>query len=147
LILDSARNLYGTTIGGRKYGEGAVFELTPGSDGWTENVLYSFCAKPHCDDGDGPYAGVTWDVAGNLYGTTEFGGKSSPDYGTAFELKHRPDGTWQHLLLHSFPSAPYDGEVVYAGLVFDGAGNLTARPTAAAATSVIRAAPAGQSSS
>jgi uncharacterized repeat protein (TIGR03803 family) len=123
LILDKAGNLYGP-IGPGKYGDGAITELTPGSDGWTENVLYSFCAQPHCIDGDGPYAGPIWDPAGNLYGTTQLGGKGSPDYGTAFEMKHMPDGTWQHILLHSFPSFPGDGEVVYAGLVLDGSGNL-----------------------
>ncbi len=123
LALDKAGDLFGTSGGGGRYGEGAAFELSHGF-GWTENVLYSFCAKSHCADGDVPYAGLTWDAVGNLYGTTEFGGKGSPDYGTAFELKHNPDGTWQHLLLHSFPSFPGDGEVVYAGLVFDGSGNL-----------------------
>jgi uncharacterized repeat protein (TIGR03803 family) len=123
LILDKSGNLYGP-IGPGKYGNGAITEIVRGSDGWTEDVLYSFCPKAPCVDGDAPYAGLTWDATGNLYGTTEFGGRSSPDYGTAFELKYNPDGTWQHLLLHSFPSFPGDGEVVYAGLVLDGAGNL-----------------------
>ena len=124
LIADPAGNLYGATFGGGQYGDGAMFELLPGSDGWTESVTYSFCAQFHCTDGDGPYAGLTWDARGDLYGTTEFGGKGFPDYGTAFELKHNTDGTWQHILLHSFPSFPGDGEVVYAGLVLDGSGNL-----------------------
>jgi len=124
LVLDGAGDLYGTSGGGGKYGNGAAFELTPSSDGWTENVLYSFCPKTPCVDGDTPYAGLTWDATGNLYGTTELGGKGAQDYGTAFELKHKPDGSWQHLLLHSFPSFPGDGEVVYAGLVFDQRGNL-----------------------
>jgi len=124
LILDPAGDLYGATFGGGRYGDGALFKLSPGSRGWTENVLYNFCAQLHCADGDGPYAGLTWDAVGNLYGTTEFGGKDSPDYGTAFELKHNPDGTRQYILLHSFPSFPGDGEVVYAGLVFDTSGNL-----------------------
>jgi len=124
LTLDVDGNVYGTTFGGGQYGGGAVFELAHSSKGWTEDVLYSFCPKVPCVDGDAPYAGLTWDTAGNLYGTTELGGKDSPDYGTVFELEHKPDGTWQHILLHSFPSFPGDGEVVYAGLVFDSAGNL-----------------------
>jgi uncharacterized repeat protein (TIGR03803 family) len=124
LILDPAGDLYGATFGGGRYGDGVLFELSPGSHGWTESVLYNFCAQFHCADGDGPYAGLIWDAAGNLYGTTEYGGKGSPQWGTAFELKHNPDGTWQHILLHSFPSFPGDGEVVYAGLVFDTSGNL-----------------------
>ena len=123
LVLDKAGNLYGA-FGHGSHDGGAITELLRGSDGWTENVLYSFCAKPHCDDGDLPYAGLTWDNVGNLYGTTEYGGKGSPQSGTAFELKHNSDGTWQHILLHSFPSFPGDGEVVYAGLVLDAEGNL-----------------------
>jgi uncharacterized repeat protein (TIGR03803 family) len=123
LILDKAGNLYGP-IGHGKYGGGTVTEMVRGSDGWAEKVLYNFCAQLHCADGDLPYAGLTWDAAGNLYGTTEYGGKGSPQWGTAFELRHNPDGTWQHILLHSFPSFPGDGEVVYAGLVFDTSGNL-----------------------
>jgi uncharacterized repeat protein (TIGR03803 family) len=123
LVLDKAGNLYGA-FGHGSHDGGAITELLRGSDGWTENVLYSFCAKPHCDDGDLPYAGLTWDNVGNLYGTTEYGGKGSPQWGTAFELKHNSDGTWQHILLHSFPSFPGDGEVVYAGLVLDAEGNL-----------------------
>ena len=124
LTADPTGNLYGATFGGGRYGDGTLFELVPGSDGWTENVLYSFCAKSHCDDGDAPYAGLAWDSLGNLYGTSEYGGKGSPQWGTAFELKHNSDGTWQHILLHSFPSFPGDGEVVYAGLVLDAEGNL-----------------------
>jgi len=123
LVLDKAGNLYGTG-GPGKHDEGDVFELMTGSDGWTENVLYSFCAKSHCLDGAGPYAGPTWDTSGNLYGTTQSGGKGSPQWGTAYELKHNPDGSWQHVLLHSFPSFPGDGEVVYAGLVLDAEDNL-----------------------
>lgn len=125
LIQDAAGNLYGTTQGGGKYGEGVVFELTPISDGWTESVLYSFCFNVNpCTDGDDPYAGVSWDSAGNLYGTTKYGGKSSSDYGTAFELKHNQDGSWQHQLLHSFPAFPRDGRLPYAGLVVDKSGSL-----------------------
>ena len=127
LILDSFGNLYGTSSGGGKYGDGTVFELTSGSKSWTENVLYSFCPASPCVDGDAPYAGLASDTAGNLYGTTEFGGKGQLGGlggGTAFQLKHKADGTWQHILLHSFPSFPGDGQIVYAGLVLDKAGNL-----------------------
>ena len=50
---------------------GTVFELTPNGDGsWTESVLHSFNGS----DGDDPFAGLIFDAAGNLYGTTCDGG-------------------------------------------------------------------------
>ena len=37
-------------------------------------MLYSFCAQSGCADGAGPTAGLIMDTAGNLYGTTLYGG-------------------------------------------------------------------------
>lgn len=65
-MFDAAGNLYGTTAVGAGHGGGTVFELTPHSGGnWTETILYSFSSNTA-----GPYAPVTFDTAGNLYGTT-----------------------------------------------------------------------------
>ena len=70
LISDHAGNLYGTTYAGGAYGYGTAFELRPKSGGgWTEKVLHSF----NTTDGANPYASLTFDSAGNLYGTTEKG--------------------------------------------------------------------------
>jgi len=126
LIPDHRGNFYGTTYGGGAYGEGAVFELTPITGGWDENVLLSFCHDiTPCTDGDGAYAGLAWDSAGNLYGTTEYGGKGiGGDWGTAYELERQSDGTWKHILLHSFPGSANDGKLVYGGLVLDKSGSL-----------------------
>jgi uncharacterized repeat protein (TIGR03803 family) len=78
VIRDSAGNLYGTTIGGGAAGAGVVYELdTVGQ----ETVLYSFTGGA---DGGQPYAGVIRDSAGNLYGTTNSGGKESS--GVVFKL-------------------------------------------------------------
>ncbi len=80
LIFDSAGNLYGTTYSGGTYGAGTVFELTPnGGGGWTETVLHNF---GNGTDGATPYASLIVDSAGNLYGTTEWGGTYG--YGTVF---------------------------------------------------------------
>jgi hypothetical protein len=39
-------------------------------------VLYNFCSLVNCVDGNGPYAGVIFDAAGNVYGTTVAGGNT-----------------------------------------------------------------------
>ena len=76
LIFDAAGNLYGTAGGGANAG-GVVFELSPNSGGgWTESVLYNFCSLTNCADGQLPSGAVTFDLAGNLYGTTGGGDNS-----------------------------------------------------------------------
>jgi uncharacterized repeat protein (TIGR03803 family) len=120
LTFDSDGNLYGTTESGGAYGRpGTVFELIPTPSGpWTEHVLYSFKGKK----GKHPFAGVTFDSAGNLYGTTLWGGKYIWT-GTVFKLSHNPDGSWKETVLHSF-SPRTDTENPMAAVVFDAQGNL-----------------------
>src|SRR5271167_2273777 len=122
LIFDAAGNLYGTTYVGGAYGEGTVFELTPAAGGgWTERVLYSFCSQRSCTDGETPGAGLIFDAAGNLYGTTS-GGGTGTYFGTVFELTPTAGGGWMEQVLHSFNGG--DGYWPFAGLIFDAAGNL-----------------------
>jgi hypothetical protein len=92
--------------------------------GWSETVLYRFCAQGGriCADGVGPENGVIMDGAGNLYGTTFAGGSNRN--GVAFALtpdKSRPSG-WAETVLHDF-AARVDGTSP-SGLVIDGRGNL-----------------------
>lgn len=82
LILDSAGNLYGTTPVGGSNNVGIVFKLTPAASNWTETVLHTFNANG--TDGYNSYAGLVFDSAGNLYGTTNIGGTVSD--GTVFEI-------------------------------------------------------------
>jgi uncharacterized repeat protein (TIGR03803 family) len=125
LTLDKAGNLYGTTIVGGASNGGVVFELSPTSGwSWAEKVLHSFGATP--TDGYSPYAGVTLDSHGNLYGTTTEGG-NCPGYGcgTVFELIPTSTGLWHEGILHNFtPGQNSEGGVPYGGVVLDGAGNL-----------------------
>ncbi|HTT84676.1 MAG TPA: choice-of-anchor tandem repeat GloVer-containing protein [Rhizomicrobium sp.] len=112
LITDKAGNIYGTTSLGGANNRGTVFEIAAGG---TERVLYSFTGK---SDGGYPMAGVIADAAGNLYGTTETGGKGYE--GTVFKLA--TDGT--ETVLHAFSRKKTDGEYPWGGLVMDKAGNL-----------------------
>jgi uncharacterized repeat protein (TIGR03803 family) len=124
LIFDSSGNLYGTTFeGGRGSclfrACGVVFELTPTTSGrWQETVLYAFSGR---DDGGSPYAGLIFDSAGNLYGTTVLGG--SHGLGVVFELLPTSSGTWKEKVLHSFTGGK-DGSQPSGGLIFDNTGNL-----------------------
>jgi len=81
LVFDQAGNLYGTTYQGGAHAYGTVFRLTP--DG-KETILYSFCARENCADGEGPQAGLVFDQKGSLYGTTLGGGIQL--HGTVFKL-------------------------------------------------------------
>ncbi len=121
LIFDSHGNLYGNTNEGGAHGAaGAVFELSPAGGGtWTESVLYSFCGASGCTDGESPVAGLIFDSAGNLYGTTSGGGAHGG--GEVFELSPAGGGRWTFNLLYSFCSASNctDGESPVAGVIFD----------------------------
>jgi uncharacterized repeat protein (TIGR03803 family) len=121
LVFDQAGSLYGTTYAGGggscPNGCGVVFKLTPSGGGWTESVIYTFLGGT---DGASPWAGITLDQAGNLYGTTSAGGAYSN--GTAYELSPSGSG-WTKKTLHSFQTLQ-DGGSPYAGLIFDHAGNL-----------------------
>ena len=120
LIFDAAGNLYGTTWVGGAFGHGTVFELTANGDGsWTESVLHAFNGT----DGAHPYSGLIFDAAGNLYGTTYYGGGVC-GCGTVFKLTPNGDGSWTESVLHAFTIGSGDGNRPRAGLIFDAAGNL-----------------------
>jgi uncharacterized repeat protein (TIGR03803 family) len=122
LVPDAAGNLYGTTVTGSASGNGTVFKLTHRTNRqWTETVLHSF-GKAGGEDGVGPYSDLIFDRAGNLYGTTAFGGAS--DSGTVFKLAHGAHGKWTETVLHPFTGTGNDGATPYGGLVLDGLGNL-----------------------
>ncbi len=126
LVTDAAGNLYGTTTYGGSPnclidigvdGCGTVFELVKSSNGYTENVLYTFTGT----DGAYPYAGLTMDSSGNLYGTTYNGGACG--LGTVFELA-KSSGAYTEKVLYSFGCTSTDGWYPYAGLIMDAVGNL-----------------------
>ncbi len=120
LVFDAVGNLYGTTYYGGTYSGGTVFELSPqAGGGWTEKVLHSF---GNGTDASAPFSGLTFDTAGNLYGTSEIGGADSA--GTVYELSPQAGGGWTEKVLYSFANNGTDGTVPRAGVIFDAAGNL-----------------------
>jgi|ERR1017187_46663 uncharacterized repeat protein (TIGR03803 family) len=123
LVMDAAGNLYGTTTLGGVHSDGTAFELTPVTgEGWTEKMLHSFSGTT---DGSDPWAGLTFDAAGNLYGTTIGGGAYNG--GTVFQLTPQASGQWAGKVLHSFGEVNANGVSIYepyGGVTFDEAGNL-----------------------
>ncbi|MGA2695580.1 MAG: choice-of-anchor tandem repeat GloVer-containing protein [Terriglobales bacterium] len=92
-------------------------------------VLWSFGSI--ANDGTNPVSNLTTDSAGNLYGTTAYGGSGlaggeSGLGGTVFELSPQSDGTWSETILYNFCSLTgcADGQTPMAGLVLDAEGNL-----------------------
>jgi hypothetical protein len=108
LIFDQAGNIYGTTEEGGYEGYGIVYKLTPLGGGYRESILYSFTGGA---DG-APQAGVTFDRAGNLYGTA----------GSVYELTPSGNG-WIENTLFTFQGGR-DGSWPFGGLIFDQQGNL-----------------------
>jgi uncharacterized repeat protein (TIGR03803 family) len=149
LVIDQNGALYGTTYSGGNYigdpnlpylcegsGCGAVFRLVPDQTRtvWTKSVLYRFCSDrdthDNCLDGSNPFSGLVMDAAGNLYGTTYFGGTpvaydQGYGYGTVFRLTPAESG-WTETTLYRFcvQTGCPDGAFPLASLIMDGAGNL-----------------------
>ena len=117
LVFDAAGNIYGTTPHGGQGDHGTVYELSRSNGGWTETVLYRFQGG---DDGATPYGGLVFDGAGNLWGTTEFGGIYND--GTIYELVPAGGG-WTETVVHPFNGGS-DGANPYAGLILDQSGNF-----------------------
>ena len=91
----------------------------------TFNIIHDFGVM----NGDGwrPYAGVTLDKSGNLYGTTQWGGYhggacDGAGCGIVFKLSPNQDGTWSEGVLHRFQAS--DGAGPSTSVVLDSHGNV-----------------------
>ena len=85
----------------------------PPSPGQSYRVIYNFTGH---GDGGAPYAGLTIDAAGNLYGTTAYGGPLGG--GTAFKLSPNANG-WRFVRVYAFPRTAGTGDSPFA-LAADG---------------------------
>jgi uncharacterized repeat protein (TIGR03803 family) len=121
VIFDSTGNLYGTTAAGGLASnvDGTVFELSPGQSSWTESVIHEFAGQGN-GDGSNPEAGLIFDAAGNLYGTTTGGGQNTD--GTVFQLSPVAGG-WVENILYAFRTMQ-DGDSPESGVIFDSVGNI-----------------------
>jgi uncharacterized repeat protein (TIGR03803 family) len=119
VVLDSAGNLYGTASSGGN-GTGVVYKLDATGQ---ETVLFSFLTVPA--GGSAPGSGVVGDSAGNLYGTTVFGGIGSciDDLPGGCGVLYKLDSAGHYTVLHRFTGGA-DGGAPEAGVILDSAGNL-----------------------
>jgi uncharacterized repeat protein (TIGR03803 family) len=127
VTFDRAGNLFGTTSGGGlrgpndlEKGYGTIWEIT--NKGIYEPV-YEFQGAAK-DDGQNPFAGVTFDGVGNMYGTTTFGGppgQFSAQIGFGIVWEITTAGVYK--VLHDFGNGT-DGQYPWAGVTFDAAGNM-----------------------
>ena len=130
--------LYGATYGGGIVNQGScvldvngcgtAFRVRPQPTScatalcpWDETVLYAFSGEN--GDAGGPYNGdLIFDGAGNIYGTTEWGG--AYQWGAAYELTPAQGG-WTESVIYSFDaSGPQGWGVPQTGLIMDQGGNL-----------------------
>jgi len=112
LVLDASGNLYGTTASAGSWGCGTAYRLSPWKNGtWKETTLWAQKSKKGCHS----YAGLTFDSAGNIYGTASSGGKYND--GVVFELS--PSATkYTETTLWSFDGS--DGEDPLTNVMLNG---------------------------
>jgi hypothetical protein len=95
VVLDRQGRIYGATGFGGVHGAGAVYELTPSGDGYTEQLIFSF----QLSNGLQPNSSLVMDYKGRLYGTTLSGGIG---LGNVFRLNKLSNGMWAEQVLHTF---------------------------------------------
>ena len=117
-VRDAAGNLFGVTVNGGSStscfdGCGTVFMISGGA----KTILHTFQGS----DGATPLSGMVMDAAGNLYGTTPYGGSD----GNVYELSPNGSGGYTYSVIYNFNGGVNnDGATPQAALVIDAAGNL-----------------------
>jgi uncharacterized repeat protein (TIGR03803 family) len=123
--------LYGTTaVGGSPNCDppencGTVFNLQPPASAckttlcpWTKTIIHNFVGTLGGNDGEDPLGDLTFDQAGNLYGTASEGGQ----YGDGMIYKlSKANGSWTESILYSFTIFQ---TTPMAGVTLDASGNL-----------------------
>jgi hypothetical protein len=127
VILDPEGNIYGTMNGGYNGSPGTAYEVSQSGGQWTTSVMHTFIGG--ANDGWAPQSSLILDSAGNLYGTTAFGGADQScdidgvaGCGTIFELTPSGGG-WTEKIIYNF-SNNGTGTNPYSSLISDGAGGF-----------------------
>ena len=120
LVMDASGDLFGTTYsGGGEWNAGVVFEIVKTNSGYasTPTVLATF----NIGNGDNPVSGLFLDASGDVFGTTQFGGRDG--FGTTFEIVKTSSGyATTPTVLASFNYT--DGADIQGGVVADSSGDL-----------------------
>ncbi|MBV8638170.1 MAG: hypothetical protein JO322_08795 [Candidatus Eremiobacteraeota bacterium] len=121
LVGNPSKALFGVMqSGGNSTNCGVVYELVPQSGGtYREIVLHTFSAEL---DGCVPFAGLTIDRTGSLYGTTVAGGGPQA-VGTVFKLTPSAAG-YAYKVIHRFCCFGPDGAQPESPLLIDATGAL-----------------------
>jgi uncharacterized repeat protein (TIGR03803 family) len=123
LVMDTDKNLFGTTINGGRSNGGTVFEITfnPDTGARRFKSIYNFCNINPCQDGGNPVDGtLILGTDGSLYGTASTGGIANG--GVVYRLtpdKHKRN--WTYTALYNFcvnSSVCNDGEAPIGGLTY-----------------------------
>src|SRR5271170_5326838 len=118
VVFDSSTNLYSTTDGCGRYGDGTVYRLRPSGKRYVKNVILQFngpngsCPCDYASD-------AAIDSSGNVYGATYAGGVYNG--GTVFKLA---SGSFAYTGLHDFDTNGTDGYLPYGGVALDSVGSL-----------------------
>ena len=116
VAVDAAGNVYGTTTGGGANNAGVVWEVAAGTNTITDLAVFAGSFGANNTKGYEPSGNVVLDGAGNLFGTTTYGGTSG--YGTVWEIPK--NGTLTTIA--SFSGT--NGDAPYGDVTLDAQGNL-----------------------
>lgn len=116
LVMDSAGNLYGTTVDGGSSGVGTVYKIDPSGN---FSVLHNFSGQ---SDGGYPFGALVNDFQGNFYGTTQLGGSTNDCSGYGCGVVFKIDASGNESVVHTF--AQSEGAYSLSTPLLDSARNL-----------------------
>jgi uncharacterized repeat protein (TIGR03803 family) len=111
LIIDGSGNLYGASINGGSFDNGAVFKVSPKG---ALSLLYSFNGNDSTDAASP--INLLQDSAGNLYGDTQYTARTY--VGDLFKLTPGSDGSYAFTSLYFAPDSPSQMVLNSAGDIF-----------------------------